>query len=205
LADAVVLCRQPTIDPFYFHMQAVLLAKTYNLPAYKQLCATLLAKFTNTANPYVAERVVKDCLLLPNSGLDLAVVDKLADTSVTLGKGDNSGMPWFQAAKALAAYRTGRFAEAVEWAEKPLNSSEFYAKAQACAIMAMARWQLGQKDKARAALANGDSLAPNILPAFASVDIGESWVAYLQARISLDEAAAMIGPGSPDDESSKEP
>jgi serine/threonine protein kinase/tetratricopeptide (TPR) repeat protein len=205
LADAVVLCRQPTIDPFYFHMQAVLLAKTYNLPAYKQLCATLLAKFTNTANPYVAERVVKDCLLLPNSGLDLAVVDKLADTSVTLGKGDNSGMPWFQAAKALAAYRTGRFAEAVEWAEKPLSSSEFYAKAQACAIMAMAHWQLGQKDKARAALANGDSLAPNILPAFASVDIGESWVAYLQARISLDEAAAMIGPGSPDEESSKEP
>ena len=53
-------------------------------------------------------------------------------------------------------------------------------------------WKLGQKDVARVMLEKGDSLTPNILPSHEPVDLGESWVAWLLARVSLDEATALI-------------
>jgi hypothetical protein len=58
----------------------------------------------------------------------------------------------------------------------------------------MAQWQLGQKEKARAMLAEGDSLAPRLASAQGTVDLGDSWVAWLFARISLDEAAQLVQP-----------
>ena len=134
---------------------------------------------------------------MPNSGVDLALVDKLADTAVTRGGGE-SALPYFQAAKAMSDYRLGRFNEAIEWAEKAVKSptAEAAAKAKAFAVQAMANWQLGQKDAAREMLANGDALGPGIAPAHVSEDLGESWVAWLFARISLDEATALVQSGA---------
>ena len=68
-------------------------------------------------NPYIDERVAQDCLLLPHSGVDLELVDKLADMAVARGSGE-SALPYFQACKAMSQYRLGHFAEAIEWAEK---------------------------------------------------------------------------------------
>jgi tetratricopeptide (TPR) repeat protein len=92
----------------------------------------------------------------------------------------------------MSSYRLGRYAESREWGEKAAKSSIPYAQAKAYAILAMADWQLGQKDTARAMLAKGDILAPSILPARNPEDLGESWVALLFARISLDEATTLI-------------
>jgi hypothetical protein len=69
----------------------------------------------------------------------------------------------------------------------------------------MANWQLGQRDAARAALAKGDTLAPNISPEGGTEDLGESWVAWLIARISLDEATKLIQTGSTTDENPNQP
>ena len=63
------------------------------------------------------------------------------------------------------------------------------------AVLAMANWQLGQKETARTMLATGDTLTPSIQRGNGVTDIGESWVAWLMARISLDEATALIQPG----------
>lgn len=60
----------------------------------------------------------------------------------------------------------------------------------------MAEWQLGQKKAAQAALLKGDALAPRISPETGPVDLGESWVAWVMARISLDEATALINAAS---------
>lgn len=60
----------------------------------------------------------------------------------------------------------------------------------------MAHWQLGQKDIAREMLSAGDALAPKLQPGHEPVDIGEAWVAWLFARISLDEASTLIQSGS---------
>ena len=41
-------------------------------------------------------------------------------------------------------------------------------------------------------LAKGESLTPKISPAHEAVDLGDSWVARLKARISLDEAGELM-------------
>jgi tetratricopeptide (TPR) repeat protein len=119
-------------------------------------------------------------------------VDKLADKSVSLGSSNPGGLPYFQVAKAFSAYRLGHFAEAIEWAEKTVKNPIIYPTIHAYAILAMAHWQLGQKDTARIMLAKGDSLTPNVLHSHEAVDLGDSWVAWLEARISLDEAGQLI-------------
>src|SRR5258705_3715679 len=107
----------------------------------------MLRNFTSKSNPYVDERIAKDCLFLPDSGVDLEFVDKLADKAVSLG-GGYPDVPYFQAAKAMSAYRLGRFAEAIEWGEKTIKSSIIYPNAHACAILTMAHSELGEKDTA---------------------------------------------------------
>ena len=172
-----------------FRSLAGLLAMTRDRPAYEEICQRLLAKFANPTNPFVAERMVQDSLLLPHSEVDLESVDKLADTALTAGSGDPA-MPYFEACKAMSDYRLGNFAQAIAWGEKAAKSSIDLAEAKAYAVLAMARWQLGQKEIARAMLDRGDSLTPG--PGSDGEDIGESWVSWLFARISLDEAAALI-------------
>jgi hypothetical protein len=193
---------QPT-EQYRYHTLAALLAITRNRPAYEMLCRKSLMTFTNTDNPYIDERIAKDCLFLPDSGVDLEYVDKLANKAVSLGSGDPDGLPYFQVAKAMSAYRLGRFTESIEWAEKTLKSSIIYPKAHAYAILAVAHWKLGHKDVARVMLDNGESLTPNILPSQKTADLGVSWVAWLQARISLDEAIALIPPASNNESNSQ--
>jgi hypothetical protein len=80
--------------------------------------------------------------------------------------------------------------------------ARFEAERQALALMdrtvlAMAYWQLGQKEKAREMLAKGETLAPRMTSAKGAVDLEDSWVAWIFARVSLDEATALIQPDSP--------
>ena len=194
---------QPT-DQYRYHTLAALLAITRNRPAYEMLCRKMLATFNNTTNPYVDERIAKDCLFLPDSGMDLQLVDNLADKAVSLGSGWPDA-PYFHVAKAMSAYRLAHFAESIEWAEKALKSSIVYPNAHAYAILAMAHWKLGHKDVARVMLDKGDSLTPNILPSHPAVDLGDSWGAWLLARISLDEATALIQPASKTESNSQIP
>jgi len=198
-ADATLALAHDPSTQYRYHLLALLLVKTDNGPAYEQLCRKSVTVFANMTEAFAIQRLVVDGLLLPHSGVDLQRLDKLADTAVAAGKNDDWGMLWFQTAKAMSNYRLERFAEAVEAAQKPMNSSEVEVKACACAAIAMAHWRLGQKDEARTALAKGDSLAPAPLPGSASVDLGESWVAWLQARIALDEADALIRPDAATD------
>jgi tetratricopeptide (TPR) repeat protein len=190
-ADAALALENQLTEHYRYHTLAALLAMTQDRPAYEEVCKKLVTKFADSTNPFVAERIAQDCLLLPQSGADLALMDKLADKAVTAGSGD-SALPYFQACKAMSNYRLGNFSEAIAWGEKAAKSSVDFAQAKAYAVLAMARWQLGQRDEARAALAKGDALAPGILSEKGAEDLGESWVAWLMARISIDEATRLI-------------
>ena len=200
-SDAALALENQLTDHYRYHTLAALLATAGDRPAYEQVCKRLVSKFADSTNPYVAERIAQDCFLLPNSGADLALMDKLADKAVTAGSGGDD-LPYFQACKAMSNYRLGNFFEAIAWGEKAAKSSIGFAQAKAYAVLALAHWQLGQKDEARAALARGDALAPGILPENGAVDLGESWVAWLMARISLDEAARLI---QSDDKNASQP
>jgi hypothetical protein len=135
---------------------------------------------------------VTDCLLWPRDGVDVAALDRLAELAVDRGRAEKA-LPFFQACKALSSYRMKRFAEAIAWSEKVIAGNEALARAHACAIAAMAHWQLGKVDEARAALAKGEGLAPAVTFQRGAETLGGDWVAWLIARISLDEAKALMG------------
>src|SRR5207244_7540634 len=94
--------------------------------------------------------------------------------------------------KALSEYRQGHYADAVEWAQKPLGVSRNSVHGSAYAVLAMAYWRLEKKDEARAMLAKGETLAPPIMPLSIAEDPRNAWVAWLYARIQLDEATALV-------------
>jgi tetratricopeptide (TPR) repeat protein len=192
-ADAALVPKYQPNDHYRYFTLAGLLAMTHNRPEYEKLCQKILPLFADTSNPYIAVRMADGCLLLPDSGVDLQVVDRLATRAVTNGN-DAWAVGYFQGCKALSEYRQGQFSEAVVWAEKTLKSDQALARAKGCAVLAMAQWQLGQKEKARAMLASGDSLAPRISSTQGTVDLGDSWAAWLFARILLDEAGQLIQP-----------
>jgi serine/threonine protein kinase/tetratricopeptide (TPR) repeat protein len=190
-ADAALAFEHQPFNPRY-SMVAALFVKTHNRPAYEQFCKRLLTTFANTTNIYVADQVAKACLFLPSSEVNLKVVGLLADIAVTHGIGDPDAVPFFQVCKALSEYRRGHHAEAIEWAQKPLKIPRVYVHGHAYAVLAMAYWRLGEKDEARAMLAKGDTLAPPIMPPSIAEDPGNAWLAWLYARISLDEATALV-------------
>jgi tetratricopeptide (TPR) repeat protein len=194
-ADAALSLKLQPNDHYCYHTLAGLLAMKRDRPGYEQICKTLLTKFVNATNPFVAERIVQDNLLLPDSGADLELMDRLADAAVALGSGE-AAMPYFEACKAMSSYRLGRFPEAIVWGEKATNSSLDFARAKAYAVLALAHLQLGQKDTAQTMLDKGGKLAPVFSSKDENEDLGESWVAWLMARVSLDEAAALIHPAS---------
>ena len=189
-ATATLMQHQPA-EYFWAYNMAALSAKAQDRPACEQLCKRIPAAFIETTNPYIAWRIAEGCLLLPNSGADPRLVQQLATKAVTLGNRE-SGIGYFQACKALSEYRGDRFSQAVEWAEKARTGSDVFARAEGCAVQAMAELRLGLKDVARAALNQGDKLAPDISSNHA-VDLGDGWLDWLVARILLNEATELIG------------
>ena len=175
---------------------ATLLVASEDLAGYRRLCPAILAKFKGTNDPYIANRVAKACLILPSSGADLKEVAVLADTAVT---GTNLvELPWFQLTKGLAEYRLGHFTNALEWAQKVSMGGNPGCDTEACAVLAMAHYQLRQLDEARSALAKGFDTAQTKLPKVESGDLGEDWWNWIIAQALLKEARALIeGPSAP--------
>lgn len=175
-----------------YALLAALLVKTHDRKAYDQFSEKILTIYPNTTDIFIADEVAKACLFFPPSRKNLPLIKHLADMTVTLGKGDEGAMPFFQVCQALSEYRQGHFMEAAEWAQKTVDSPRLDAHGHAYAVLAMADWQLGKKDQAQAMLAKGERLAPTQLPAQEAEDSGNAWMAWLFARVSLDEATVLI-------------
>ncbi len=201
---ALAMDLQPSRDSS-FPILAALLVKTHNRPEYEKLSRRLLTTHANTSNFYLADNVAKACLFLPASRADLEIIANLADTTVTHGIGNKGAMPYFQVCKALSEYRQGHYAEAVEWAQKPLKVPGVAAHGHAYGVLALAYWGLEKKEEARAMLAKGNQLAPRIMPTGIAGEPGSGWLAWLYARIQLDEATALIQPGLATDNNSNKP
>src|SRR5688572_3919468 len=198
-----ILDHQPG-DHARYHSLAPLLAITRDWPAYQELSRRMLDRFGNATNAYVADRVAKVCLLVPQTGVDLQQIDRLTDMALVAGHKDVS-LPLFQMCKALSQLRLGDYEKAIEWADKSFRSSFVNSKAQAFAIQAMALWHLGRKDEARAALAHGNLLAPGMVSTDDDPKNLERWATRLLARIQLEEADALIQSGAPSDNGAKQP
>jgi serine/threonine protein kinase len=194
VADESLAVEDQPSNQWRFPILAALLVKTHSQPTYEQFRKKLLSTFANTTDIYVADQVAKSSLFLSSSEEDLKIINSLADSTVAEGVGDQGAKPYFQDCKALCEYRKGHYAEAVEWAQKPLKIPGLHVYGHAYAVLAMAYWQLGNKDEARAMLAKGEEAAPPTMPSSIAEDPSTSWQGWLYARIQLEEASALIEP-----------
>jgi tetratricopeptide (TPR) repeat protein len=177
-----------------YHVLAPLLVETGDRDAYRSHCAKVVELFGKTTEPYVAERMAKDCLILTPSGVELDLVQNMADTAIGAGE-NHDAWSFFQFVKGLCEYRQGRFASSVKWMQSALTrpGEVAFRDAQAQLVLAMAHYQLNEAEQARAALAEGDNIirsksttAPGVLKS--------DWSDWLIAQALLREASALIEP-----------
>ena len=179
-----------------FHALAPLLVAERDLPAYQQLCREMVAYSGQTTNAMIADRVAKDCLILPSSGVDLATIAALAETAVTVGKGQ-APFTFYLCTKALADYRQGKLQEAVVQTGEVLKDPFSYTQAEGLAVLAMAQFRLGKIEEARGALAKSETIVRERLPPADSHDLGGDWIDWIIAHALLDEARSLIeGPSA---------
>jgi tetratricopeptide (TPR) repeat protein len=194
---AADLSKAAELDPsnnLYRFLLAPLQVQIGDTDGYRLNCAQLLARFGDTADPINAERVAKPCLILPDAGVDLDAVGKLAEISVSKGK-NHPFFAYFMVTKALAELRQGHFASAIDWMQQflagaakvpPQNTLDRNLTASAHLIMAMAEHHLKREKEARASLASGSDL---IDP---EPGINGTWNDWLVAQALLKEARALI-------------
>jgi len=87
-----------------YHYLAPLLVQTGDYRAYGRLRSVILKQFGETSDPAIAERMAKDCLLLPPAPEDAAKIDKMVGTALNAGP-QHQFWPYFQFVKGLAELR----------------------------------------------------------------------------------------------------
>jgi serine/threonine protein kinase len=178
---------------------AVVLAELDEHSAYESFCREPIKRFGNTSDLIIAERIVKNSLLLPSSPALLASLAPLANrieqsipTNV-LSAPYNDTVPWRCMALALLNYRSGDYSQAASWSTlgiKMATGPNLVRVASMQAILAMADNQLGRDAEARAALANCQQVfAQHFKTPFTNADIAFDW---FLARLLEREAAASI-------------
>jgi serine/threonine protein kinase len=178
-----------------YHALGPLLAHVGDAERYRQTCRKALAQFSKTENPNVAERMAKDCLLLPDAGVDLTAVSEMAQTAVVFGK-SSPDIRYFECTKGLAEYRLGHFASAVDWMKKAERSGDRLLWIDAKMVTAMAHYHLHQVDLAQNELATGLKLTETEARSidsdslFANKDM--HWADWMIAHILAREAKALI-------------
>ncbi len=174
-----------------YHMLAPLLVAENDAAGYRRICEQIISRFRNATNPFVADQMAKDCLILPDSGVDLKAAAALADVAIT--KGSNwDAAPYFTCCKALAEFRLGHYEDAAKWAQSAAQGQFPHAQAEAEAIIAMSHFKLNRLDQARAALAQCNKLIDEKLPKLEQGDVGGDWRDWIIAHALQSEAKQMI-------------
>jgi tetratricopeptide (TPR) repeat protein len=179
-------------NPIAYHNMAPLLVKTADRTSYEELCTRIATQFVGTTDPRVADRMAKDCLILPRPGADLQAPGKLAETAVTKGEKDTGALPFFQCCKALAEYRLGNWEGATNWANRAAANSFPYVRAEANAVLAMAQFQLKRTQDARDALNKCTEVVGSELPKFTDKELGGDWRGLIIVHALQSEAKQLI-------------
>jgi len=177
----------------HFHYLALgpILVHLGDIQGYKELRDASLKRFGSTQSPMVAERISKTALILPCPAPELHLAAALAERAVTIGEG-HFYFAYFQFAKALAEYRTGRLEESVHWCQAVLaGKEESVREAQTCFVLAMAESGLKHPKEAQAALAKGAELLGRE-PKLDSGEVGGAFGDILMAHALMREARALL-------------
>jgi len=190
--DAIAAAKLRADSPYRYHMLAPLLAATTNLSAYQEACSNIVARFAGTTDINVAHQMAKDCLILPQANVDLNAVAALSNVAVTKGKGHGPEY-LYDACEALAQYRLGHYGDAVKWAQQSATVPFPYSQAEAYAVLAMARFKLGDLSAARKALDQCNQVVRAGLP-HPGQEIGQDWRDWIVVHALQSEAGTLIKP-----------
>jgi tetratricopeptide (TPR) repeat protein len=167
-----------------------------------------IARFAGTANPVVAERTVKICLLLPAESKMMAALGPLTETAARGFVTVNSDSPdtilqaaWGSVSVALMEYRRGNYTKTIEWCRRCLTYSEDNQPRTATAhiLLAMAYHQLGRSAEMPAELKQGRDMIESRFNLGLDRGDGELgfWFDWVFGRILLREADTLgAGPGN---------
>ena len=135
----------------------------------------------------------KTCLLMPDAVVDLDRVQKLADQSVTAE--NHREDRWAQFGKALAEYRAGRHAEAVQWLKRVAPEANEWAvrDASAFAVLALAQHHRSRDEEALRALDRAEGIVAAKMPDPAAGRPFDSvWHDWLRCQVLLREAKEVL-------------
>ena len=195
LSDAMWLMKVQPENSSRYHLLAPLLVATTNLSAYQNLCQKIVERFSNTTDVNIADQMAKDCLILQSAGVNLKTVAAMSGLAVTNGKASGA-YHFFQCCEGLAQYRLGNYQEAAKWAQAAAKNSFPHSQAEAYAVLAMARYKLGNEIDARQMLSNCNHVIESRL-AKPGESLGQDWKDWIIAHALQSEAKQMIEGGAP--------
>jgi serine/threonine-protein kinase len=168
------------------------LAELGDLPAYQEHCKMMLTRWGQTADPALAERTAKACLLLPGCVKDPEQLAPLIKTALSAGE-KHEAYNWLLFARGLHDYRRGRFDEALAACRqsRERKPSPELGHMDHC-VEAMALHRLGKTDEARKSLAAAKQLFDEKAPKVERGDLGFAWHDWLSCQILRREADALI-------------
>ena len=181
---------------------AVVLVAGGDKDGYQHFRQEAIRQFANTTDPVVAERTVKNCLLLPADETMMAALVPLAEiwkksiANIQPATGTGDWMtPWGSVSLALMEYRRGHSSEAIDWCKRCLafGNDNPARVATIRAILAMCQYQLGHLDDARSELAQSREIIENKFKT--GLDQGDGngyWFDWLLGKILLHEASSLI-------------
>jgi serine/threonine protein kinase len=191
-ADFTTLVELHPQDHDNYHCLAPLLVQIGHTNAYLLLREQIKSRFGSVTNDEaIADRMAKDCLILPDPASDYSVEAKLANVAVTLGAG-TPGEPWFQFCNGFAEFRQAHFPAAIEWMQKVLQteSANGNRAVEAYMVMAMSNHKLKQSAEAQALLTKGLKVWAQNPADFRSSK--HSFIDWIIAQTLIREARACV-------------
>jgi eukaryotic-like serine/threonine-protein kinase len=173
---------------YAYHYLAPVLIMLGDVTGYDRLRTQMVQQFGATHDPVTADRIGKDCLILPPPDTDLPAIARMADTAFAAGPG-NSDWVFYQFIKGLSEYRQAHYVAAIEPLQNVITKGgEPVQLAEAYTVLAMAQRGQNQIEKARESLAAAREL---ITPKLEKYE-GLLWNDRIIAHFLFQEAAALI-------------
>jgi serine/threonine protein kinase len=181
--------------PDVYHALAPLLLQNGELKEYYELRTRIVREHGDASDPVTCERLAKDCLVLPPEASQMETLVKMVDRAVAAGPSHRSFL-YFEFAKGLAEYRSGRYSDAVDWLQKALvKTNDSHRTAMTIATLAMAQQRLGQTEDARKTLTDALALAKAQLPEPTKTELDGIWHDWIIAHELTHQATELIQPG----------
>jgi serine/threonine protein kinase len=185
-------CDRAHFERWHYTVPAVL--RSGAVEQYRSLRQEMMTRFGATTEPRTAERLLKDCLILPWPEADRDRLRHLKSVALS-GPEEHWARGYFEFAAGLAEFRTGDNAAAIAHVTQSLErySEDRNRNVQCCMILAMASRQ-GDPGAAAAAFARGRDASMRSLPPEGQLFGYIGWNDWVIAHALLKEATAILQP-----------